>query len=48
VPPLPGLTMAMLIKENYLMEAGIQSRGLVYFCNGRIHDDIQADMVLER
>jgi len=33
-------------KEKHLIGAGLQLRGLVYYCHGRKHGSMQADMVL--
>jgi hypothetical protein len=32
----------------HLIEVGLHFRGLVYYCHGRKHGSLQADMVLEK
>ena len=40
--------MTTLIKENISLWLAYSFKGLVYYCHGGKHTDMQADMVLEK
>lgn len=42
------MTTTMLMKDNVLLGLAFRFRGLVHYCCGRKHNDMQADMVLQR